>query len=53
MTNPLVNDDHKPTLVSEQPRSVYHRPMVTLLDDYDIASGISNIPENNNGLLES
>jgi hypothetical protein len=53
MTNPNVHDGNKSVLESEKPRLVYQPPTLTLLDDYDIASGNSNVPENNNGLLES
>lgn len=53
MTNPNVHDSNKPILESEKPRLVYLPPALTLLEDYDIASGNSNVPENNNGLLES
>ena len=53
MTNPNVHESNKPILESEKPRKAYEPPTLTLLDDYDIASGNSNVPENNNGLLES
>lgn len=53
MTNPNVHDGNKSVLESEKPRLVYQPPTLTLLEDCDIASGNINVPENNNGLLES
>ena len=53
MTNPGVHESNKPVLESENPCLSYQSPTVTCLDDYDIATGSANVPENNNGLLES
>lgn len=53
MIKPNVHESNKLLLESEKPRKAYEPPTLTLLDDYDIASGSSNVPENNNGLLES
>ena len=53
MTNPNVHDSNKPILESEKPRLVYQPPTLTRLEEYDIESGSTNVPENNNGLLES
>lgn len=53
MTNPNVHDSNKPVLESEKLRLVYQPPTLTRLEDCDIATGDSNVPKNNNGLLES
>ena len=53
MTNPNVHDSNKPILESENHRKVYEPPTLTRLEDCDIATGDSNVPEKNNGLLES
>lgn len=53
MTNPNVHDSNKPVFESEKPRLVYQPPTLTRLEEYDIESGSVNVPENNNGLLES
>jgi hypothetical protein len=53
MTNPLINDSNKPVLESEKPRLVYQPPTVTRLEDFDIATGNTYVPESNNGLLAS
>ena len=53
MTNPNAHDSNKPVLESGKPRLVYQPPTLTRLEDFDIATGNSNVPESNNGLLES
>ncbi len=53
MTNPNVHDSKKPILESEKPRQAYEPPKLMRLEGCDIASGASNVPENNNGLLAS
>lgn len=53
MTNPNVHDSNKPVLESDKPRRVYQPPTLTRLEDLDIGTGNSNVPENNSGLLES
>ena len=53
MTNPNVHDSNKPILESEKPRKAYEPPRLMRLEECDIATGDSTVPENNNGLLES
>lgn len=40
-----------PEPFSVKTRQVYQSPMLTLLEDYNIATGASNVPEGSNGLL--
>lgn len=53
MTNPSAHDNNKPILESEKPRKAYEPLKLMRLEDFDIATRDSNVPENNNGLLES
>jgi hypothetical protein len=53
MTNQLTNDSNKPVLESEKPCKAYEPPKLMPLESVDIASGSTNVPENNSGLLEA
>jgi len=50
--NTIKNDVHA-GLSSEKPRKAYEPPTLMPLESVDVASGSSNVPEANNGLLES
>jgi hypothetical protein len=53
MASPKAHNSNKPVLESEKPRLAYQPPTLTRLEECDIESGSDNVPENNNGLLES
>ena len=53
MTQPIKHDSNKPVLESDKPRRVYEPPTLKPLENCNIATGDSNVPENNNGLLDS
>ena len=51
MTSPSVHDSNNPVLESDKPRRVYQPPTLTRLEDCDIATGDTTVPETNDGLL--
>ena len=53
MINPNEHDSNKPGLESEKPRLVYQPPTLTRLNDSEIGTGATGVPEGNTGLLES
>ena len=52
MLNPPVHDSNIPVFESEKPRLVYQPPMLTRLNDSEIGTGATGVPEGNTGLLE-
>ena len=55
----MFSDETKNIDAQSQPgrpdkiRKAYEKPTLTRLDALDIGTGATNVPENNNGLLES
>lgn len=49
----MTNSEFPTEFQAEKPRKAYTPPTVTLLEDSEIEGGDTNVPEANDGVLES